>query len=209
MNPGAWTELRALAPAYALGALDPGEASRFEQTLSNSPELQREVSQYRDIVALLGVGQPSASPPKNLKARLMERIRPAGHAAETLSNAFPRLLGKEGPGELDLDALEWRAPERGSGFQIHWLRNDQDTGEMAVLLRGSPGATYPDHRHCGGEQFFVLHGSFEDHRAQYSAGDFYAFAPGSEHRDLRVTGDEPCVLLVLTGPGGISPLERE
>ena len=77
---------------------------------------------------------------------------------------------------------------------------------MAVLLRGAPGSVYPDHAHPGGEHLYVLQGAFTDQWARYTTGDSVSFPPGSEHRELRVTGADPCVILVVTGPGGITPL---
>ena len=45
-----------LAAAYALGALSPDEARRFEAFLATSPEAQREVAEYREVAALLALG---------------------------------------------------------------------------------------------------------------------------------------------------------
>ena len=58
-------ELRTLAAAYALDALDAEEARAFESLLASSPELQREVAEYREVSALLALEAPSetVSPP--------------------------------------------------------------------------------------------------------------------------------------------------
>jgi len=72
--------MRDLAPGYALGALTPEETRAFEAALATSPDLQREVAEYREINALLAE-QESRLPAAELKARLMERIgsrAPAG-----------------------------------------------------------------------------------------------------------------------------------
>ena len=45
-----------LAAAYALGALSPDEAQRFEAFLATSAEAQREVAEYREVAALLALG---------------------------------------------------------------------------------------------------------------------------------------------------------
>jgi anti-sigma-K factor RskA len=67
-------EMRDLAPAYALGALSPEEAKTFEAALARSPELQREVAEYRELNAVLAAGQP-AHPPAALRERLLEQVR--------------------------------------------------------------------------------------------------------------------------------------
>ena len=199
MNDDRWSELQALAPAFALGALEAEERAEFEAALETSGALQREVERYAEVAVALGMSLPEVTPPTDLKAKLMARIREGlDPVARDLARAQT----------VDFDSIDWVEPKRGSGFDVYWLRRDSETGEMAVLLRGLPGATYPDHLHPGGEQFFILYGTCADHRASYEAGDSYTYPPGSVHRDLRVTGQEPCILLVIAGPGGIQPLEQ-
>jgi anti-sigma-K factor RskA len=67
-------DLRDLAPAYALGALDPDEARAFEAALSRSEELRREVASYREAAALLAF-QEYQTPPADLRARVLARVR--------------------------------------------------------------------------------------------------------------------------------------
>jgi anti-sigma-K factor RskA len=74
--------LQDLAAAYALGALSPEEARRFEAFLAGSPEAQREVAEYRDVAALLALGGPEAAPSADLRERVLSRMRaPSGGAA--------------------------------------------------------------------------------------------------------------------------------
>jgi anti-sigma-K factor RskA len=71
-----------LAAAYALGALSPEEAKRFEAFLAGSPETQREVAEYRDVAALLALGGPEVAPSPDLRERVLWRMRaPAGRTA--------------------------------------------------------------------------------------------------------------------------------
>ncbi|MGQ0702445.1 MAG: anti-sigma factor [Gemmatimonadales bacterium] len=63
-----------LAPAYVLGALSPEETRAFERALAKSPDLQREVAEYRELSALLGTAEPMAPPPA-LKQQLLERVQ--------------------------------------------------------------------------------------------------------------------------------------
>jgi len=71
---------RDLAAAYALGALAPEEARRFEAFLAGSPETQREVAEYREVAALLALGGDDAERAPDLRARVL-----AGVGAETRS----------------------------------------------------------------------------------------------------------------------------
>jgi anti-sigma-K factor RskA len=74
--------LQDLAAAYALGALSPEEAGRFEAFLEGSPEARREVAEYRDVAALLALGGPETAPSPDLRERMLARIHePAGRPA--------------------------------------------------------------------------------------------------------------------------------
>lgn len=74
-----------LAAAYALGALSPEEARRFETYLADSPEARREVVEYRDVMALLALAGPEAAPSPDLRQRVLSRVR--GHPARPGSEA--------------------------------------------------------------------------------------------------------------------------
>jgi anti-sigma-K factor RskA len=65
---------RDLAAAYALGALAPEEARRFEAYLAGSPEAQREVAEYRDVAALLALGEADGEPGPDLRDRVLARV---------------------------------------------------------------------------------------------------------------------------------------
>ena len=63
-----------LAAAYALGALEPDEARRFEALLAESPEAQREVAEFREVAALLALGQGETVPGPDLRDRVLARV---------------------------------------------------------------------------------------------------------------------------------------
>ena len=65
---------RDLAAAYALGALAPDEARRFEAFLAASPEAQREVAEYREVAALLALGGDDMAPRPDLRDRVLARV---------------------------------------------------------------------------------------------------------------------------------------
>jgi anti-sigma-K factor RskA len=65
---------RDLAAAYALGALAPEEARRFEAFLAGSPETQREVAEYQNVAALLALGGGEAAPSGDLRERVLARV---------------------------------------------------------------------------------------------------------------------------------------
>jgi anti-sigma-K factor RskA len=63
-----------LAAAYALGALSAEEAQRFEAFLATSPETQREVTEFRDVAALLALDSGEAAPAGDLRERVLARV---------------------------------------------------------------------------------------------------------------------------------------
>ncbi|MEP6688253.1 MAG: anti-sigma factor [Gemmatimonadales bacterium] len=63
-----------LAAAYALGALSIEETARFEAFLATSPEVQREVMEYREVAALLALGSDANAPGAALRERVLARI---------------------------------------------------------------------------------------------------------------------------------------
>jgi anti-sigma-K factor RskA len=81
-----------LAAAYALGALSPDEAQRFEAFLATSPEAQREVAEYREVAALLALGGDEAAPGDALRERVLARI------GEGKTRALPPAGGASGRG---------------------------------------------------------------------------------------------------------------
>jgi anti-sigma-K factor RskA len=68
-----------LAPAYALGALDPAEARAFERVLATSPEAREAVAEFREVAALLALADDDVAPAPDLRGRLLSRLaeRPA------------------------------------------------------------------------------------------------------------------------------------
>jgi anti-sigma-K factor RskA len=65
---------RDLAAAYALDALTPEEARQFEAFLATSPEVQREVAEFRDVAALLALAGSEHAAGSDLRDRMLARI---------------------------------------------------------------------------------------------------------------------------------------
>ncbi len=81
--------------AYALGALDAGEAVAFEAHLSVCHVCREELARYRETVAALAEAVPEVSPPPHVRERVLERARaaradgPAAAAAPSAPAARP------------------------------------------------------------------------------------------------------------------------
>jgi anti-sigma factor ChrR (cupin superfamily) len=57
-------------------------------------------------------------------------------------------------------------------------------GEVAratSIVRYAPGSAFPRHTHSGGEEIFVLDGTFQDEHGDYPAGSYFRNPPGTSH----------------------------
>ena len=94
---------------------------------------------------------------------------------------------------VDPKKIEW-SPSQFKGIQIKVLYENQEKCEMTCLLKWSPGATLPMHKHPELEQSFVLEGSFYDHDGMCSAGEYVWRKPGSFHE---THSDEGAIILAI------------
>lgn len=73
---------------------------------------------------------------------------------------------------------------------------DRIGGEVAratSLVRYAPGSRFAAHTHGGGEEFYVLEGTFQDEHGDYPAGTYVRNPPTSRHVPGSADG---CVILV-------------
>ncbi len=101
---------------------------------------------------------------------------------------------------VDLTSLDWQPDEEYPGASFYVLRHEEETGTLVTLVKMEPNCPFPDHRHTGGEDCWVLQGSFRDRRGEYRAGDFVYYEAGSEHRELQSL-DQGCILFVVAHGG--------
>ncbi|MEM9394072.1 MAG: cupin domain-containing protein [Pseudomonadota bacterium] len=69
-------------------------------------------------------------------------------------------------------------------------------GENVALVRWDPGTKFGDHSHWGGEEIFVLEGTFQDEHGDYPAGTWIRSPHLSRHTPY---SDEGCLIYVKTG----------
>ena len=68
--------------------------------------------------------------------------------------------------------------------------------EQVALVKWAPGTTFQPHRHWGGEEIFVIKGTFADEQGVYSQGTWLRNPPDSMHTPF---SDEGCIIYVKTG----------
>jgi anti-sigma factor ChrR (cupin superfamily) len=94
---------------------------------------------------------------------------------------------------LDTHHAEWM-PGLVSGLQV--LPLHAFGTEQVALVRWAPGTHFQTHRHWGGEEIFVLEGTFADEQGVYPQGTWLRNPPDSVHTPY---SDEGCLIYVKTG----------
>jgi len=69
-------------------------------------------------------------------------------------------------------------------------------GENVALVRWEPGTEFHPHMHMGGEEIFVLEGTFSDEFGDYPAGTWIRSPHASQHRPFSNDG---CLIYVKVG----------
>ncbi|MEL7114471.1 MAG: cupin domain-containing protein [Pseudomonadota bacterium] len=69
-------------------------------------------------------------------------------------------------------------------------------GENVALVRWAPGTKFTQHAHWGGEEIYVIEGTFQDEHGSYPAGSWIRSPHLSRHTPW---SDEGCLIYVKTG----------
>jgi len=94
---------------------------------------------------------------------------------------------------VDTTRAEFR-PGQIPGLEVLPLHSA--VNESVALVRWAPGTRLGTHRHQGGEEIFVLSGTFQDENGDYPAGTWIRSPHLSEHAPF---SDEGCLIYVKTG----------
>lgn len=70
-------------------------------------------------------------------------------------------------------------------------------GEHVALVRWAPNTVFNPHRHWGGEEIYVLEGTFHDEHGAYPSGSWVRSPHMSSHHPF--TQDDGCTIYVKTG----------
>jgi anti-sigma factor ChrR (cupin superfamily) len=94
---------------------------------------------------------------------------------------------------VDTNRAEFR-PGEVEGLDVLPLHSA--VNESVALVRWAPGTRFGTHRHVGGEEIFVLSGTFQDEHGDYPAGSWIRSPDKSEHTPFSEDG---CLIYVKTG----------
>ncbi|WP_420550038.1 cupin domain-containing protein [Curvivirga sp.] len=93
----------------------------------------------------------------------------------------------------DTKKSEW-LPGLVSGLQVMPLHNYKT--ENVALVKWDAGTVFNPHKHWGGEEIYVLDGTFEDEHGSYPKGTWIRSPDGSSHHPFTKEG---CTIFVKTG----------
>jgi anti-sigma-K factor RskA len=105
--------LRALIPAYSVGATDPEETALVERLLPECPEAAAELAEYAALTDALAYTVPRVPPPEHLHDRLMAAVNAPRPAAQAVPTAAPRPAPAARPSPVSVSASAQR-PAAGS-----------------------------------------------------------------------------------------------
>ena len=206
-----WTEL---AAPYALGALDPAERAEFERHLETCASCRAEVQSFHEVSGLFARGVAQATPPAELRARVLRqarRARPAILPWAAAAAVVLAILGGFGywRAREELDSTKYvvaalldssvaitdlAATGKAPSMRLYWNRARNIVVVAAFDLPPAPaGRTY---------QLWAI----EKGRAPVSVGTFNSAPSGRPVITLQMpAGVQPEVSAVTEEPAGGSP----
>ena len=95
---------------------------------------------------------------------------------------------------IDTQAAEWR-PGLVPGLSVLPLHEFE--GEHVALVKWAPNTQFNQHRHWGGEEIFVLEGTFYDEHGSYPKGSWIRSPHQSQHTPF--TKEDGALIYVKTG----------
>jgi anti-sigma factor ChrR (cupin superfamily) len=93
----------------------------------------------------------------------------------------------------DTTDMEWQESPAEGVWRKMLDRDGEEVARATSLVRYAPGSSFPEHTHGGGEEFFVLEGTFSDEKGDYPAGTYVRNPIDSSHSPR---SDDGCVILV-------------
>ena len=206
-----WKEL---AAPYALGSLDPEERAEFERHLETCASCRAEVQSFREVSGLFARGVAHATPPAELRARVLRqarRARPAILPWAAAAAVVLAILGGFGywRAREELDSTKYvvaalldssvaitdlAATGKAPSMRLYWNRARNIVVVAAFDLPPAPaGRTY---------QLWAI----EKGRAPVSVGTFNSAPSGRTVIALQMpAGVQPEVSAVTEEPAGGSP----
>jgi anti-sigma factor ChrR (cupin superfamily) len=177
-----------LLAAFSLDILDEDDRQRVGNAITQCPELEAELADFRAAASAIAYSAPSQAIAPDLKDRLFEKIGVEPPTAEPPSTPSAHLF-------IRSEERVWQPHPFVPRVTIARLFVDRARRELTCLLRAEAGVTYPYHRHAAIEEIFMLEGDLEVEGQVYHGGDYLRSSPGSTHAPYTQGG---CMFFVRT-----------
>jgi len=96
---------------------------------------------------------------------------------------------------METSSLPWVSSPKAGVWRKPLAREDAERGHATSIVRYDPGASFSRHNHPGGEEIFVLSGTFSDETGDYGAGTYFRNPEGFSHSPFSNQGCEILVKL--------------
>jgi len=186
---------------HVLGMSTESQSRALESDAARSPELRQELSEVRELLALLPDALAPVTPSTTGRAALLraldsgERFRPF---IDDLARHFD--LAKARVRELLSfvdDATHWEPGPLPGITLMHFATGPNAIAQDTGFVRFPKGLRFPRHRHLGHEINYVLEGAVRDGDGTlYLAGQALVMGPDSSH-EFSIPEDADALVAVV------------
>jgi len=180
------------ASLYVLGALTAAEKETFEAALRGNPALRDLVAGLERTTALMARAVPPATPPPELRDRILRRVEEEESRPLSASPVMPT-----NPAFFFVAAADptgWKQLPVPGAF-IKLLSLDRERGFALLLGKLGRGVRYPAHAHQTAEDILLLTGDLTIAGRRLGPGDFHHCDAGTSHPVNY--SDDGCTLLAV------------
>ena len=96
---------------------------------------------------------------------------------------------------IDSKNLDWQASPMAGVWRKPLAREEAERGHATSIVKYEAGSFFRSHPHPGGEEIFVIRGTFSDESGDYHAGSYFRNPPGTSHAPHSKSGCELFVKL--------------
>lgn len=169
-----------LVPLYAFDILDKSGCHVVEKAILESPELEMELTEFRNAVGAIAYSVPDVPMAVDLKERLFQRINGEITTIETLKQ--------------QANQVTWQ-PDPIPGVMVGRLNLDEERREISCFVRSVGNIRFPKHQHASNEEIMVLEGDLVIDGKLYQSGDRIYSSPDTIHQPETQQG---CLLFLKT-----------
>lgn len=181
---------------YILSLLEESEVKRFERHLSSGCEQCSAELSIMSKTLFVGASAETQEPSHAIKGKIFERVREIErHRKTQVWKQWKPTLNS--PGLFTLRSTEgaWEETDI-QGISIKNLFSDPDKNTITMLVRMAAGTAYPQHRHGGAEECYVLEGDLHVGDSVLRSGDYQRAELDSIH--VEQWTENGCLLLIVS-----------